>query len=116
MTPEEKDELEYLRKRVGDLEGTLGISSPRYAVPLNLTPMQDKIMGLLMTQDVVSGEVFQNKLGITTDSRVAMYYLRERLAKHGIEVQSRRKVGYWLTPEAKERVRAILENIGGAKE
>jgi hypothetical protein len=51
------------------------------------------------------------RLNIATDAKVAIHRLRDALKGHGIEIKSRRGLGYWLEPEDKERIWEITRKV-----
>lgn len=96
MTDEQTDEL------------TVGLR-----LVFHLTPQETNLMLLLMTMKYVSPELIYERLNVATEVRVAMYRLRKALTKKGIDIESKRSFGYWLSDESKEKVHAI---IGGKHE
>lgn len=100
-------EVEALRERVRELEAALGLADPAL-VRLNLSPALRKIMGLMIQLPHVTPEMIEDRLGIATTAKVAIHRLRHKLKPHGIEIKSRHCVGYWLEPEMKERIKAIV--------
>ena len=68
-----------------------------------LTPMQSNLLGLLMARPTVTNAMIRK---ITLKPKALMFRLRQHL--HGIEIHSRRYVGYWIEDKDKDRIRAYL--------
>jgi hypothetical protein len=68
-----------------------------------------KLMGLLLTLPIVTPEVIAQRLGLDIEVRVAMNRLRKDLAKHGLVIESRRKLGYWFTDETKAKIKLMTD-------
>jgi len=66
-----------------------------------LSPSMAKILMLLLENKRVSARMIENDLKIVTDTKVAIHRIRRRLENTGIEIQSRREVGYWLDDTSK---------------
>src|SRR5690349_13239035 len=104
---QEDDEKVQLRARIRDLEIALGQSDQNLAVTFRLTPVLNNLFGLLLALPNVTAEMVRQRLEIATDAKVAMHRLREHLKPWGIEIKSRRNLGYWLEDEEKVRVRQL---------
>lgn len=99
-------EIEALRERIRDLEGTLKLVDPLTA-QYKLPPSLRRILGLLVALSYVTHEMLEQQLGLAASGRVAIYRLRRRLKPYGIEIKSRQSVGYWLEPAMKEKIRGV---------
>ena len=106
--PNHSDEYERLQQRVKDLELTLGQNNDNLAVTFKLTPVLNNLMGLLLSLPNVTPEIIRQRLEIAPDAKVAIHRLRKHLSPFGIEIKSRRNLGYWLEDETKLRVRQML--------
>jgi DNA-binding response OmpR family regulator len=73
-----------------------------------LSTQEASILGLLLATDVVSSDLICERLNVATEVRVAIHRLRKTLATHQVEIESKRHLGYWLTPEMKDRIRRRL--------
>ena len=100
------DELERAKERIRDLETVLGLVDGRL-VRFGLTPVQTKVLGLLMALPHVTADMISQRLGITSQPKVVISRMRSRLKNHGVEIKSRHSVGYWLDPEAKDKLKAL---------
>lgn len=107
-------DVETLQERVRELEATLGLADD-YIVAFDLSPVQRKVLGLMMQLPHVTPEMIEFRLGIATAAKVAMYRLRRRLKPLGIEIKSRRNIGYWLDPKTKELVRSLVTEKSNTK-
>jgi hypothetical protein len=71
----------------------------------------NKLLGCLLATPNVTSDMITVRLGIATDAKVAIHRLRDVLKPHGIPIQGRRGVGYWLEPADKEKVRSITQRV-----
>jgi hypothetical protein len=78
----------------------------RLQIHYDLSPSLAKILDLLAHHEVVTNHMIETEYAIIGDAKVAIHRLRERLGD-GINVKSRRTVGYWLEPEDQALVQAI---------
>jgi len=100
-----------LQTQLRDLQYRLRQTDQRLLATFKLPPQRMKLMSLLIDLPIVTPEVIAQRLGIDIEVRVAMNRLRKDLATFGIEVQSRRKLGYWFTDETKARIKLMTEEI-----
>ena len=70
----------------------------RFDLPLNLA----KILALLNENVVVTADMIEQEHALAKHAKVALHRLRHRLEGTGIEIKSRRDIGYWLTKVGKE--------------
>lgn len=108
---DKSEEIEVLESRIRDLEALLRQNDHRTMVAYRLTPVLNNIFGLLLSQELVMPEMIEHRLELTGDAKVAMYRLRQHMKPYGVEIHSTRKVGYWLDPETKDKVRRTLDAI-----
>lgn len=114
-------ELQALRDRVAELEELLGVGLP--PVPpreIHFTATELRTCGLLLKHSVVTREFYWRALyGALPDcdqpqgdSHFSVYIckLRHKLRPKGIEIGNSWGVGYFMTPENKARLTAVLED------
>lgn len=70
----------------------------RFDLPINLA----KILVLLNENVVVTAEMIEQEHALAKHAKVALHRLRHRLDGTGIDIKSRRDIGYWLTKAGKE--------------
>ena len=80
------------------------IKKLRFTFGLSVT--SGDILYLLLNEDLVSNE---DLAAVCKNPRVAMYRLRQVLTPLNIEVQVRRELGYWITPDHKQAIIDIVE-------
>lgn len=108
MTPNE--ELSFLRSRVVELEQKLtGVNTADIAFMFSLPPMLEKAFKLLLTNQRVTTQMIAENLGADIDAKMTMFRLRKYLTSHGVEVKSKRHLGYWIDPAAKSQLVDALE-------
>lgn len=106
MSPEE--ELEFLRSRVNELElKAVELDATDFAFAFSLPPMLERVFRLLMAQPRVTTEQIAARLPQGAEVKCAMFRLRKMLKKAGVEVQSQRHIGYWITHEEKKKAMQI---------
>jgi two-component system cell cycle response regulator CtrA len=116
-------ELERLRDRVRELEEILGMDV-ELPNQLGFTPVENKIVGLLIKRPVVSKEVLYTTLYgdrpecEQPDIKIFDVYickLRKKLKVMNIQIYSRYTIGYYIDDDAKatlqslNRVKPILD-------
>jgi hypothetical protein len=104
----DKYENDLLRERVRDLETALGQRNELLQNVFKLSPTLSNIFGLLLALPAVKTELINQRIGIAYDSKVAIHRLRKHLVPWGIEVKSKRLIGYWLSDEDKDRAKDLL--------
>lgn len=104
-----EDEAAVLQGRIKDLEAALMIGSKAIGATFLLPPRLADILGILITQPVVTTDVMQTRLSLASEPKVAMHRLRKHMAKYGIKINSRNRVGYWIDDESKQQLRAMIE-------
>lgn len=107
MTSTEEDN-EALRTRVRDLETALQIGSQSIHATFMLPPRLADILGVLLSQPVVTSDMIQNKLELATEPKVAVHRLRKAMEKYGIKIQSRNRVGYWIDEAGKAEINRLI--------
>lgn len=101
-------DMNELEARIRELEDALTLNHARYVKPFKLTQMQARILALLMVEPVVSSLALQQRVGMNTEAKVAINRLRQKLAPYEVEIKSKRFHGFWIEPEDKEKVEALL--------
>ena len=102
--------------RIADLEAVLGLhEDSRLEVAFSLSPAISKLLHCLLKTPNVTPEMITSRLGIATDSKVAIHRLRGALKPFGIEVQGKRGLGYWIEAEDKERIWAMAKAVATPK-
>jgi len=109
-------EVDKLRLKVRDLELALGQSNDSLAATFRLTPVLNNLMGLLLALPIVTPEMIRQRLEIAPDAKVAIHRLRKHLEPWGIEIGSRRNVGYWLEDTTKAQIRRLITGTIAAME
>lgn len=106
-------QLEIARERITQLERALGV---HFAAPLclGLTRKQAQLLGVLMARPIVNHDVlftalYSAKPHAPGSGVIAahIFHLRNKLKKFGIEIMTKSWEGYYMTPEMKEKVRAL---------
>lgn len=110
MPADDDKEKIQLRSRVRDLELALGQGNENLAVTFRLTPVLNNLMGLVLSQRIVTPEMIRQRLEIAPDAKVAICRLRKAIEPWGLEIKSRRNVGYWFEDEAKAKIRALMDD------
>ena len=99
------EEVVHLRSRVEELEQKLtGVSNYDVAFKFALPPMLEKVFRLLLLNKRVTTQMIADHLGADIDVKMTMFRLRKYLKPQGVDVQSKRHIGYWLDQEVKERL------------
>ena len=108
MQPE--DELAYLRTRVAELENNNKNTQSDLAFIYGLPPVLEKLLRMLLSNQRITNEMIEEQLRLKTLPKVTVFRLRRFLKPHGIDIQSKRHLGYWLTPEDKQVLEAGERN------
>ncbi|MEJ0012813.1 MAG: helix-turn-helix domain-containing protein [Bauldia sp.] len=110
-------EIERLRYRVEELEALFGDDrvDPLRAL-FRLTRIEARVLSMLMARELCSHEgIGQQLYGLDGSDRtrnahtVQIVHLRKKLQPFGISIETIWGDGYRLAPEAKAKVRALLE-------
>lgn len=104
------EEVVLLRSRVEELEQKLtGVSNYDVAFMFSLPPILEKVFKLLLLNKRVTTQMVADNVGTEIDVKMTMFRLRKYLKPHGVDVQSKRHIGYWLDQETKERLIEAME-------
>ena len=108
MTNTTDAEIAELRAKVRDYEKVLGIKDQDLLLTFKLTPSLNSILGLLLSQKLVTPEMIEQRLSIATNAKVAVHRLRQAVKEWGITIESKRNLGYWLPLETKAKIRGLI--------
>jgi D-ribose pyranose/furanose isomerase RbsD len=108
MKPDE--ELSFLRAKVAELENKSKVTDIDLALIYGLPPVLERLLRMLMNSPRVTNEMIEERLDLKTLPKVAVFRLRKYMQQHGINVQSKRHLGYWLDPKDKELIAAGKSN------
>lgn len=75
------------------------------AVAFHLTLAQSKVLTVLWGNVACPAETIAPYMA---NVHTAIYRLRERMREHGVQIENRQGIGYVLTPESREAIRARL--------
>jgi NADPH-dependent ferric siderophore reductase len=71
-----------------------------------LPPKYAEVTKLLHDQQVVTTKEI---LAVAKGSKVVIHHIRRALKGYGIDIRSRRTLGYWMDDDSKARLRAHLD-------
>lgn len=114
-------QIEELEAKVREYEKVLGVKDDYLLLTFKLSPSLHSIFGLLLSQKLVTKDMIEHRLTIASEAKVAVHRLRLELKDWGIKIESKRNLGYWLSPETKEKVRQyvsqeITDEVNGGSE
>jgi len=114
----ETQTIEHLQNRIYELEEQLGATT-EFPPILGLTLSEEALLGVLFKREIVTQTtafaiLYGSKAdGGPSDPRnvvsVLIMRLRKKIAAHGIEIKTRNGVGYYMTIEAKNQLRRLME-------
>jgi DNA-binding response OmpR family regulator len=118
----EAQTIEHLQNRIYELEEQLGART-EFPPTLGLTLSEEALLGMLFKREIVTQAAAfavlygSNADGGPSDPRnvvsVLIMRLRKKIAAHGIQIMTRNGVGYYMTSEAKSRLRSLIEKAAG---
>lgn len=97
--------------RILELEGLLQdqhLGYEHYIRPFKLTQQQAKLLALLMEVPVASASIIQRRIKMSTEAKVAIHRLRNRMNEYGITISAKRFYGFWLDSEEKAKIKAMM--------
>jgi hypothetical protein len=111
--------IEYLQHRIYELEEQLGART-EFPPILGLTLSEEALLGAIFKREVVTqNAAFAILYGSKADGEipsdpknvvsVLIMRLRKKISPHGIDIKTRTGVGYYMTGDAKNRLRRITE-------
>lgn len=110
MIPAEN--TEELRAKLRDLQTVLRQNDRRIQSVFKMSPALANCLGLLLSLDVVQGDLIDERLELSTQARSIIFRLRKHLKPYGIRIKSHRTVGWWLDADTKAKINRML-NPGG---
>lgn len=114
MTQQEREltrRLELLEEQVRRLSAAL---QPPQIWPMwmpRLTAREETILGLLLSRPVLSRDMFEIAVAPASDDPRKLldsfiFKMRQKLSKFGLEIESVRNLGYRLTPQSRQYLKA----------
>jgi len=110
--------IERLQNRIHELEEILGVTTELPPV-LGLTLSEEALLDALFKREIVTpatafAALYASRAGgEPSDPKnvvsVLIMRLRKKLVAHGIDIKTRSGAGYYMTAEAKDRLRSIIE-------
>ncbi|MFG1207017.1 winged helix-turn-helix domain-containing protein [Xanthobacter flavus] len=104
-----RDENVRITRRLRDLETIL--STPDVPLCLGLTPREAQVLGVLMARRQVTTQaliaIIYGRVVTAKSVHVIVFGLRRKLAPHLVKIYAEWGCGYYLTDDAKVRVRAL---------
>ena len=76
----------------------------------DLPTLLAKILLLMIEHRLVTATMIEAEYDLTRNGKVAIARLRKRLEGHSIDINSRRELGYWISPEKREELAAALKS------
>ena len=114
----ETQTIEHLQNRIYELEEQLGATT-EFPPILGLTLSEEALLGVLFKREIVTQTAaFAILYGSRADGgpsnprnvvSVLIMRLRKKIAAHGIEIKTRNGAGYYMTTEAKNQLRSVIE-------
>lgn len=108
--------LEENRQLRATLAIEQSIADVSHFAPLGLTITQTRLLALLMARKIVSRPAAMEAIYGDADDApenhivcVMICHIRKRLARYGVAVETRYKLGWSIPPEGKERLRVAIE-------
>lgn len=99
--------IHILEEQLRNMQYRLRQTDQSLLAVFKLPPQRMKLMAMLLDLPLVTPEIIAQRLGIV-EVRVAMNRLRKDLEKFSLEIQSRRKLGYWFTAETKAKIKSLV--------
>jgi hypothetical protein len=84
------------------------IGHESYILPFKLTQQQAKILCLLMEVPVADAHAISRRTGMSTEAKVAVHRLRNRMKEYGVTISAKRYYGFWLEPDQKAKVKELM--------
>ena len=79
-----------------------------YIMPFKLTQQQAKLLALLMDNPVCSADILQRRVKMSTEAKVAVHRLRQRMNEYGVTINAKRFYGFWLEPAEKTKIKGMM--------
>ena len=110
--------IELLQNRIHELEEILGVMTA-FPPILGLTLSEEALLDVLFKLEIVTpatafAALYGSRAGEQPSDpknvvSVLIMRLRKKLVAHGIDIKTRSGAGYYMTAEAKDRLRSIIE-------
>ena|SRR5579871_3436151 len=121
MSGTQPGELERLRDRIAELEELVGLHERiPWWLGTKLTPMQAKLLSLLLKRELVSQETACIAIyGNGVDSRPApkiidtfVHHIRQKLKPYSVKISNAWSRGYYIDAENKQKLRELIARAG----
>jgi two-component system, cell cycle response regulator CtrA len=112
------EQLEIAHERILMLESQIGVRSSSPAL-FRLTPKEDEMFGVIMRQTVARKDammtlIYSGSLGgdVPCDKilDVFIHKIRQKIRRFGMEIETRRGIGWYMSPADKAKVHALMED------
>lgn len=110
------EEFNDLRARIDELEEALYKKRDPLRILFKMSEARTRILSMLLSSPTVDRYTVEITLGIVTNMRVAICMMQKDLEPWGIEIRSKRNVGYWIDGIDKARITAMLADLNGEPE
>jgi DNA-binding response OmpR family regulator len=110
--------VERLQNRIHELEEILGVTT-EFPPALGLTLSEEALLDVLFKREIVTqttafAVLYASRAGgEPSDPKnvvsVLIMRLRKKLAAYGVDIKTRSGAGYYMTAEAKDQLRSIIE-------
>lgn len=77
-------------------------------IVFNISPSQAAALSLLCSGQHRSTEEIKEFTGMKSNPKAIIWHMKPKLEEHGIELRSRRGIGYWMERECREKVQDLL--------
>lgn len=77
-------------------------------VCFGVSPAMADLIVLFMTNRIVDADLMISAGADPNNYRMAIYRLRNALDSFGVQIQSQQFLGYWMEPEDRAKVRALI--------
>jgi two-component system, cell cycle response regulator CtrA len=114
----ESQTLERLQNRIHELEEIIGVTT-EFPPALGLTLSEEALLDVLFKREIVTqttafAVLYASRAGgEPSDPKnvvsVLIMRLRKKLAAYGVDIKTRSGAGYYMTAEAKDQLRSIIE-------
>lgn len=107
VTVQDKDaRIQELEDMLHDVQH---VGYEHYIRPFKLTQQQAKLLALLMDVPVASADIIQRRIKMSTEAKVAIHRLRNRMNEYGVKISAKRFYGFWLDSEEKAKIRGMMQ-------
>jgi two-component system cell cycle response regulator CtrA len=115
------EEIEWLRYRIEELEGLLGVGMA-FPPELELSATEQRLAGLLLKRESVSRDCAVTAMYVgrpdcdRPDNKlidVFIYKIRHKLSPRGIKIRNKWGLGYYMPADSKARLSALIADMRG---